>query len=52
VYVGSGVAAATVAEVLRLADGVIVGTSLKHDGRVASPVDPARAWALVAAARR
>jgi membrane complex biogenesis BtpA family protein len=52
VFVGSGVAAATVAEVLRRADGAIVGTSLKHEGRIDAPVDPERARALVAAARR
>ena len=51
VYAGSGVTAATVAEVLRLADGVIVGTALKRDGVTTAPVDPARARALVAAAR-
>ncbi|MFH1330596.1 MAG: BtpA/SgcQ family protein [Actinomycetota bacterium] len=51
VYAGSGVTAATVAEVLRLADGVIVGTALKRDGATVSPVDPARARALVSAAR-
>jgi membrane complex biogenesis BtpA family protein len=51
VYVGSGVTAATVAEVLRLADGVIVGTALKRDGVTTAPVDPARARALVSAAR-
>ena len=51
VYVGSGVTTATVAEVLRLAAGVIVGTALKRDGVTTAPVDPARARALVLAAR-
>jgi membrane complex biogenesis BtpA family protein len=50
-YVGSGATAATVAQMLQGADGVIVGTALKHGGRTTAPVDPARAWALVAAAR-
>lgn len=52
VFVGSGVEAATVAEVLLRADGAIVGTALKHGGQVAAPVDPERARALVAAAHR
>lgn len=51
VYVGSGVTAETVAELLTAADGVIVGTSIKQDGVTAAPVDPARAAALVKAAR-
>jgi hypothetical protein len=51
VLVGSGVTADTVAELLSLADGVIVGTSLKRDGDVRQPVDAARVRRLVAAAR-
>jgi membrane complex biogenesis BtpA family protein len=51
VYVGSGVEAGTVAEVLRRAEGAIVGTALKRGREVAAPVDPERARALVAAAR-
>ena len=50
-YAGSGVTAESVAAVLGAADGVVVGTALKRDGRVSNPVDPARAAALVAAAR-
>jgi len=38
--------------IARVADGVIVGTSLKRGGRTDAPVDPARVRALVAAARR
>jgi membrane complex biogenesis BtpA family protein len=49
--VGSGVTPETVGPLLALADGVIVGTWLKRDGRTANPVDPARVAALVAAAR-
>jgi uncharacterized protein len=49
--VGSGVTADTVGELLSIADGVIVGTFLKRDGDVRSPVDPARVRRLVAAAR-
>ena len=50
--VGSGVDKESVASVLRTADGVIVGTTIKEDGDVSRPVDPARARALVQAARR
>lgn len=51
VLVGSGVAPDTVAEVLSVADGAIVGTALKRDGVVTNPVDPARVQQLVARAR-
>jgi predicted TIM-barrel enzyme len=50
--VGSGVTRETVRDLLRLADGVIVGTWIKRDGRVEEPVDAARALAFVAEARR
>jgi membrane complex biogenesis BtpA family protein len=49
--VGSGVAVETVAELLSVADGVIVGTAVKRDGRLANPVDPERVRRLVQAAR-
>ena len=41
--VGSGVDAGNARTLLRHADGAIVGTSLKEDGVVANPIDPARA---------
>jgi uncharacterized protein len=47
--VGSGFTAATAADLLRYADGAIVGTSLKQDGNVANPIDVARVSALRAA---
>jgi len=50
--VGSGVTAETIAELLSLADGVIVGTSVKRNGDVRLPVERARVEKLVAAARR
>jgi len=50
--VGSGVTPETVAELLSVADGVIVGTAVKYQGDVRKPVDPARVEKLVAAARR
>jgi uncharacterized protein len=51
VLVASGVTDRTVSRALSEAHGAIVGTWLKSDGRVGNPVDPARARALVAAAR-
>ncbi|MDP9365035.1 MAG: BtpA/SgcQ family protein [Chloroflexota bacterium] len=49
VWVGSGLTAATAAEVLAVADGAIIGTATKV-GRVATnPVDPAAAAAIVRA---
>jgi membrane complex biogenesis BtpA family protein len=45
--VGSGVTAATAPGLLAVADGLIVGTSLKRDGDVRNPVDPARVRRLV-----
>jgi hypothetical protein len=49
--VGSGVTVETVAELLSVADGVIVGTAVKRDGSLANPVDPERVRRLVQAAR-
>lgn len=50
VVVGSGVTPETIGPLLTLADGVIVGTWLKRDGRTANPIDPARVAALARAA--
>lgn len=47
--VGSGVTPETAAELLSVADALIVGTSLKRDANVANPVDPARVRRLVEA---
>jgi membrane complex biogenesis BtpA family protein len=49
ILVGSGVTPETAADLLRVADGAIVGTWLKRDGRTANPVDPARVAALARA---
>jgi uncharacterized protein len=43
VLANTGVQADSLAEILTVADGVIVGTSLKVDGITWNPVDPARA---------
>jgi membrane complex biogenesis BtpA family protein len=51
VLANTGVKHATVAEVLRVADGCIVGSSLKADGNTWNPVDPARAAEFMRLAR-
>jgi membrane complex biogenesis BtpA family protein len=51
VLVGSGVTVQSVRDCLEIADGVIVGTALKHEGQVMAPVDLQRVRALVQAAR-
>ncbi|WP_418280919.1 BtpA/SgcQ family protein [Halorubrum sp. DTA98] len=50
ILVGSGVRPETVADHLRLADGVIVGTALKRGGETTAPVDGDRVTELVARA--
>lgn len=49
VLVGSGVTEDNVAALLAVADGAIVGSSLKVDGRASSPVDSARIQRLLSA---
>jgi membrane complex biogenesis BtpA family protein len=49
--VGSGATADNAAELLSVADGLIVGTSVKRDGVLANPVDAERVRQLVDAAR-
>lgn len=51
-FVGSGVTAESVREVLTIASGVIVGTALKRGGDPAKPIDPALARAFARAAGR
>ena len=46
---GSGVTLKNATEFLRLADGFIVGSSLKRGGKLANPVDSKRVAALVRA---
>jgi hypothetical protein len=50
-YVGSGVTAETVAALLQIADGVIVGTAAKEGGIVTNPVSVERVRAIVSATR-
>jgi predicted TIM-barrel enzyme len=47
VLANTGVTEDNVGRILEVADGVIVGTSLKVDGNLWNPVDPARARRLV-----
>jgi uncharacterized protein len=49
IFLGSGVALANIRDFLPLADGFIVGTSLKRDGKISNPVDSRRVRALVSA---
>jgi len=51
VIANTGVRADRIAEIFGVADGVIVGTSLKVDGLTWNPVDPDRAKRLMEAAR-
>jgi hypothetical protein len=49
VTVGTGVSAENIARLLRFADAVIVGTSIKADGKTLNPIDGARAAAFMKA---
>jgi len=49
ILLGSGVTFANIRDFLPLADGFIVATSLKRDGKISNPVDPKRVRALASA---
>jgi membrane complex biogenesis BtpA family protein len=51
VLAGSGVGESDVAEVLKIADGLIVGTAFKFDGVTSHPVDVERVRKFVSASR-
>ena len=51
IVANTGVRAERIAEIFKIADGAIVGTSLKVDGITWNPVDPGRAGSLMDAAR-
>lgn len=51
IWVGSGVSATSVKTLLGIADGVIVGTSLKRGGKTTAPLDSRRVKTFVQAAR-
>ncbi|MCP3975469.1 MAG: BtpA/SgcQ family protein [bacterium] len=48
-YVGSGTGAGTAQDFLRFADGLIVGSATKPEGRITAPVDPDLAKEVVTA---
>ncbi len=52
VLVGSGVSAESLPQLIKFADGFIVGTAVKRDGVVGNPVDAARVSALMDALGR
>lgn len=49
VFINTGARRDNIAELIRYADGVIVGSSLKVDGKTWNPVDPARVCDFMAA---
>jgi membrane complex biogenesis BtpA family protein len=49
--VGSGATRDTIKALFEIADGAIVGTAVKQDGKLANPIDPARVAHLVRASR-
>ena len=51
VLIGSGVTPETAPELLSVADGAIVGTALKEDGKTTNPVDEAAVERLVSSVR-
>lgn len=51
-YVGSGADASSISTLLDIADGAIVGSSLKRGGRTTDPLDPQRVEAFIRAARK
>lgn len=52
ILLGSGVTLANIRDFVPIADGFIVGTSLKRGGKVANPVDPKRVRGLATAIAR
>jgi membrane complex biogenesis BtpA family protein len=52
VYAGSGVSIADVCDILKIADGLIIGTALKIDGVSSNPVDVDRVRQLVDTVRK
>ncbi len=52
VFIGSGASWENISTLMRAADGVIVSSSLKRNGRIDAPIDPIRVSQFVEAARR
>ena len=51
VVVGSGVTVNNITQQMEIADILIIGTTLRKDGKMSEPIDPVQAKAIVAAAR-
>lgn len=51
VAVGSGITVKNIAQQMETADILIIGTTLRKDGKMSNPIDPAKAQAIIAAAR-
>ena len=51
IFANTGIKIETVERVLKIADGVIVGSSLKYEGNTWNPVDPERARSFMERAR-
>lgn len=49
VFIGSGINARNISKYISLADGFIVGSTLRRDGKFLSPLDPKRLRAFVSA---
>ena len=49
VFIGSGINARNISKYISLADGFIVGSTLRQDGKFLSPLDPKRLRAFVSA---
>jgi predicted TIM-barrel enzyme len=52
VFIGSGASWENISTLMQAADGVIVSSSLKRNGRIDNPIDPIRVSQFVEAARR
>jgi hypothetical protein len=52
VFIGSGASWENIAQLMQVADGAIVASSLKRHGKIAEPIDPLRVAQFVEAARQ
>lgn len=51
-FASNGVKPETIKEILETADGCVVGTGIKADGKFENPIDPDRTRILMANARK
>jgi membrane complex biogenesis BtpA family protein len=52
VFIGSGATWENISKLMKAADGVIVASSLKRNGKITEPIDPIRVAQFVEAARQ